>query len=414
MPPLLVFLRCKWITASSDLKRFLVETRSDILTFLSETMTDPIRATSDAMDDANSVWDAAVQQVAAALNMQDPLRILPYRGYGTPEKVYIKGRVLEKDGIEPLGNDAPLWKNAVNMYRRFESDEIELAQLQARLKDCEKKITANEEGFFEVELTLASPIEGDRLWQNVELTLLDPPPRKQSSVTALGNVLIVRSSAQFGVISDIDDTVVYTAADKPSKMIEIAYLGNEHSRRAFAGVTPFYQALRAGKKKEGNPIFYVSSSPWNMYDLFVKFMDLTEIPLGPILLRDIELSPENLLSFNHSDHKREQIDPVLKRFSDLPFILIGDIGQKDAEIYSRIVEDYPDRIRAVYIRDVLPKDKKRHEEVEAIAQSIRTKGVEFKLFTSTFDAAKHAVNKGWIDEACLDKIATDVGIESES
>ena len=374
-------------------------------------MVDPVKSASDAMEDVNSVWDAAVQQVAAALNMQDPLRILPYRGYGTPEKIYIKGRVLEKDGIEPLGDDAPIWKNAVNMYRRFESDEIELARLRAALKDCEKEITANNEGFFEVELVTSSPIDDDVLWQNVKLTLLDPPPRKQSSVTALGDVLIVRDKAQFGVISDIDDTVVYTAADKPSKMIEIAYLGNEHSRRAFAGVTPFYQALQHGRKNDDNPIFYVSSSPWNMYDLFAKFMDLTEIPLGPILLRDIELSPENLLSFNHSDHKREQIDPVLQRFFDLPFILIGDIGQKDAEIYSQIVEDHPGRIRAVYIRDVLPKDKERHEEVEAIAQSIRSNNVEFKLFTSTFDVAKHAVDKGWIKEDCLDKIAADVGLE---
>ena len=375
-------------------------------------MADTVKATSEAMGRLNSVWDTAVQQVAAALDIQDPLRILPYRGYGTPEKVYIKGRVLEKDGIEPLSKDAPLWKNAVNMYRRFESDEIEMAKLRACLKDCEQEVMADKEGFFEVELTPSSPIKGDELWQNIALTLLDPPPREQSSVTALGEAIIVKDSAQFGVISDVDDTVVYTAADKPSKMIRVAYLGNEHSRRAFAGVTPFYQALQAGKKNEGNPIFYVSSSPWNMYDLFAKFMDLTNIPLGPILLRDIELSPENLLSFNHSDHKREQIGPLLKRFSDLPFILIGDIGQKDAEIYSQIVEDNPGRIKAVYIRDVLPKDKKRHKEVEAIAQTIRSNNVEFELFTSTFDAAKHAVEQGWIKETCLDEIAADIGLES--
>lgn len=375
-------------------------------------MKDAIETTSDAMGDANSLWDAAVQQVAAALGVQDPLRILPYRGYGTPERVYLKGRVLEKDGIEPLGNDASMWKNAVNMYRRFESDEIPMAKLRARMKNCEQEIEANEEGFFEVELTPQSPIEETELWQEIELMLIDPPPRKQSSVTAIGESIIVRNHARFGVISDIDDTVVYTAADKPSKMIEIAYLGNEHSRRAFAGVAPFYQALQQGKENEGNPIFYVSSSPWNMYDLFAKFMDLSNIPFGPILLRDIELAPDNLLSFNHSDHKREQMEPVLKKFDNLSFILIGDIGQKDAEIYSQIVEDYPGRIMAVYIRDVLPNDKKRHEEVEAIAQSIRSNNAEFKLFTSTFDVAKHAINQGWIAEDCLPKIAADLGIES--
>ena len=116
------------------------------------------------------------------------------------------------------------------------------------------------------------------------------------------------------------------------------------------------------------------------------------------------------MSFNHSDHKREQIEPILQRFPDLPFILIGDIGQKDAEIYSNIVEDYPGRIKAVYIRDVLPKDEQRHEEVGAIAQKIKSANVEFVLFTSTFDAAKHAIQQHWIAEACLADIEADLGL----
>ena len=70
---------------------------------------------------------------------------------------------------------------------------------------------------------------------------------------------MVTSSAQFGVISDIDDTVVYTAASNPLEMIRIAYLGNAGSRRPFAGVAAFYQALQAGTADggfAGNPVFY--------------------------------------------------------------------------------------------------------------------------------------------------------------
>lgn len=179
------------------------------------------------------------------------------------------------------------------------------------------------------------------------------------------------------------------------KMIRIAYFGNERSRRLFDGVASFYHSLQQGVGKgEGNPIFYVSSSAWNMYDLFDKFMELNDIPAGPILLRDIELSPENLLSFDHKSHKREQIDPVFRRFPDLPFILIGDSGQKDVEIYSQIVQDSPDRILGIYIRDVLPENEERKQEIEAIAQTIRTAGVEFTLFSETYSAVKHAAKQG--------------------
>lgn len=365
-------------------------------------MADWIRAVSDVMDQTNSIWDRAKRQVLARLGIQDPLRILPYQGYGTPEWIYLKGRVLQKEGIKPLAEDASLWKNLINMSRRFESDEIPHAKVQVSIGDCQQDVFANEEGFFEARLKPAS-LACSQLWQSIHLQLLDPPPRKQSAVTASGEAIVVSKTAKVGVISDIDDTVVYTAANDPLKMVRIAYLGNEHSRRPFEGVASFYQALQQGTENEGNPIFYVSSSAWNMYDLFAKFMDLNDIPNGPILLRDIELSPANLLSFEHQSHKREQIDPVLEAFPDLPFILIGDSGQKDAEIYSQIVKDYPNRILGIYIRNVTPEDQERRQLLD-IADQVCSAGLEFVLFSDTAFAAEHAANQGWITQDAVSAI----------
>ncbi len=369
-----------------------------------------IEATSNAMNQVNSAWDQAKGQVEKALGIQDPLRILPYRGYGTPEWIYLKGRVLQKEGIAPRAEDAGISKNLLNMYRRFETDEVPHAKVRLSIGDRQQDIVANEEGYFETELKLELPIETSSLWQQVDLKLLNPPPPKQDTVTATGEVITVTPAAKFGVISDIDDTIVYTAANDLFKMIRIAYFGNERSRRLFSGVAPFYQALQQGIENEGNPIFYVSSSPWNMYDLFDKFMALNNIPSGPILLRDIELSPANLLSFEHQSHKREQINPIFRRFPDLPFVLIGDSGQKDAEIYSQIVQDYPNRILGVYIRDVLPGDEERQQQVEAIAQKVRSAGVEFVLFSETAAVADHAIDQGWIAEAARSAIRSDEGV----
>lgn len=368
-----------------------------------------VKALSEATARINALLDKVTLSVAKALGVEDPLRILPYRGYGTPEWVYLKGRVLEKNGIELLSKDAPVWKNAQNMFRRFESDEISNAELDAALSDCTQRITANQEGFFEVELRPQSAIDPQGLWQEVQLALVSPPPRKQPEVTAVAEAIIVPQTATFGVISDIDDTVVYTAAQDLFKMIRIAYLGNAHSRRPFAGVEEFYQALQQPEAR-GNPIFYVSSSPWNMYDLFDKFMRINNIPNGPILLRDIELSPSNLLSFSHQGHKREQIDPIFKRFPALPFLLIGDSGQKDAEIYAQMVQDYPKRILGVYIRDVSAGDEQRHTEIDAIAQKIRAQNVEFTLFSDTKKAAEHAASKGWIEACALPAIRSSKGV----
>ena len=194
-------------------------------------------------------------------------------------------------------------------------------------------------------------------------------------------------------------------------MIRIAYMGNAHSRKPFLGVEPFYKALQQGQEQsEGNPIFYVSSSPWNMYDLFDKFMSLNNIPNGPILLRDIELSPDNLTSFSHEGHKKEQIEPIFQRFPELPFILIGDSGQKDPEIYQQLTQAYPDRVLAVYIRDAVPNDDARREELDAIAQNIRDADVEFILFSETSTAARHAAAQGWMAEEAVSNVIPDTSV----
>lgn len=357
-------------------------------------MTDWVKRISEAMGAVNQQWDSAKGYVNRKLGIQDPIHILPYLGYGTPGEIYLKGRVLQKEGITLREKDDAVWKNALNMYRRFETDEIPNVQVQATIGARQHCSTTDKEGFFEFEVGLEQRPE--ELWQPVELELLTedyPVP----SETTQGEVIIVSEQAEFGVISDIDDTVVYTAATDPVKMIRIAYLGNEQTREPFDEVADFYHALQQGYSGQaGNPIFYVSSSAWNMYDLFAKFMALNNIPKGPILLRDIELSPANLLSFEHDSHKLEQICPILEKFPDLPFILIGDTGQKDAEIYRNLARDYPDRILAVYLRNVTPDDCDRTSELTAIGDSLKQQGIAYKVFSHTSDAVEHATDHKWL------------------
>ena len=117
----------------------------------------------------------------------------------------------------------------------------------------------------------------------------------------------------------------------------------------------FYQALQLGDTgKVFNPIFYVSSSPWNLYDLLTDFMDVHAIPTGPLFLQDFGLDRDKFISADHDEHKITHIERLLDLYPKLPFILIGDSGQADPEIYSTILEKYPTRILAIYIRDIHP------------------------------------------------------------
>ncbi|MBE9101147.1 App1 family protein [Vacuolonema iberomarrocanum] len=363
-----------------------------------------MRRVSEAIDTLHDQWVTVKYHVTKALGIQDPIRVMPYFGYGTPHKLHLKGRVLQDEGIKLREEDASLWKNLVNMYRRFETDEVPGVQVQIHVDGQEYCAITNKEGFFETSIDLQPPLTGDRLWQPIDLKLItDKYPLLSDSEQ--GEAIVVSDKAKFGVISDIDDTIVYTAATELLKMIRIAYMGNERTRRPFPGVPQFYQALQAGvSEHEGNPIFYVSSSAWNMYDLFAKFMDINGVPKGPMHLHDIEFTLEKLLAFDHATHKREQIDPIFDRFSELSFILIGDTGQKDAEIYSKLAHDFPGRILAIYLRNVTPNDHVHLQAIDTMMEPLRQQGVTYQLFSHTAIAAQHAAEHDWISSHALETV----------
>jgi phosphatidate phosphatase APP1 len=205
----------------------------------------------------------------------------------------------------------------------------------------------------------------------------------------VAQVLTPPPSARFGVISDIDDTVLVSHAASPFRMALTALLNNARTRSPFPGVAAFYQALQAGVRgDEQNPIFYVSSSPWNFYDLLVEFMQVNEIPAGPLLLRDY--GRQNLRDIGHRDHKRGEIDALLAAYPALPFVLMGDSGQEDPEIYASVVQDFPDRILGIHIRDVTPGSARRRQEIAALAEATAAAGAPLLFSAATADAVHFA------------------------
>jgi phosphatidate phosphatase APP1 len=160
--------------------------------------------------------------------------------------------------------------------------------------------------------------------------------------------------------------------------------GNARTRLPFEGVSSFYHQLHQDK----NPMFYVSSSPWNLYDVLIEFLDVNSIPLGPLLLRDWGLSVSEGSPLNHATHKLHIIKQILETYPALPFLLIGDSGQEDPEIYSQIVQDYPSRILAVYIRDV--SGSGRDKQIDELAKRVIEAKSELLLVPDTLIAEQHA------------------------
>lgn len=329
--------------------------------------------------------------------------IIPYLGYGTDGAVLSRGRVLRDKGIASAQADDSLWDNVLNMYRRIESDEVPGVKVRGRFHELEAEAVTDNEGYFSLAFApqWSGPIE--QLWEQVELQLVAEEP-----VYATGHVLFPPPSARFGVISDIDDTVLQTYATELLRMARLLFLGNAHTRLPFPGVAALYRALQAGAGgMEGNPLFYVSSSPWNLYDLLVDFFQLQNIPLGPILLRDWGISETELLPTNHHNHKLEAIHSLLDFYPDMPFVLVGDSGQQDPEIYSEVVSRYPGRILAVFIRNVTT-DHSRKEAITLLREKVEGAQSQLILADDSLAMAQHAAEQGWIDALILEDIELEM------
>ncbi|HEX8703174.1 MAG TPA: phosphatase domain-containing protein, partial [Myxococcaceae bacterium] len=290
----------------------------------------------------DAMWDRWSRRVRRRLGVAGPLRILPYRGYGTLERVLIKARVLEDRHVKPAHLRHTLMSSAVASYKRYATREIAGAQVAVYWGDKRWEGTTDDEGFLE--LWVPPPANIAPGWNRVELELLSPEPQGAARVSA--PVLVAGPRAELGVISDIDDTVIVTGVTNPLKRAWALFLTEHRTRLPFAGVDAFYSALRDGHGGGAeNPIFYVSSSPWNLYEHLDEFLAVHRIPAGPLLLRDWGLSRHGFAPGGGHGHKLEKIRGVLSTLQHLPFILIGDSGQEDAEHYRTIVGEYPGRIR---------------------------------------------------------------------
>lgn len=364
-------------------------------------MTDWQRALAPYVRSIEKRYDALKYRLYDVLGGPGPVKILAYRGYGTPERFFLKGRVLKDRGVTRAAEEDRLWDNLLNAYKRLASREIPHARLQARFRGQTQEIEADEEGMFELWIEPEAPLPQDQTWHEVTLELLEPKVEEQETpVRTTGRVLIPPPDAEYGVVSDIDDTILQTNATSLLRMARTVFFENAHTRLPFRGAAAFYRALHAEK----NPLFFVSNSPWNFYDLLAQFFELQDIPGGPLLfLRNWGVYWDELLPTDHEKHKLPVIRQILDLYEDLPFILIGDSGESDPEIYYQLVQEYPDRILAIYIRNV-SRGPGRPETIRALAEQVVDVGSSLVLADDSLSMARHAVNNGWIAPQALQAV----------
>lgn len=356
-----------------------------------------------------------------------PATVLAYRGYGNRQELRITGRVVEDTGGPSTHTAESLWTDIKRIYRALASRPVPGAEVRLCHGTSEHSARADDNGFFTARLACA-PLPEERgqelagpgavdaaaddpehapIWEQVEVELVRPafdePVRKRACV------LVPGARARMVIISDIDDTVMVTGVAHKLLMLWRLFAKPGASRVPFPGVAAFYRALHAGATgDQQNLMLYVSRAPWTIYPELDKFFELHQIPIGPVLhLRDWGISFHHPLPRRQQRHKLDAIEQMLELYPDLPFVLLGDSGQHDPEVYTEVARHHPRRIQAVYIRDVTG-TARRTEEIHDLARELRNAGADLVLTDSTLAMAHHALTSGWIAPAAIDEIEREV------
>ncbi len=362
-----------------------------------------VQKLKDAMIDADDHMDAMWRRVDARLGRGKPRHLAAYRGYADARGVELIGRVLAE---EPLGGpleDANWWHNLLETYRRFESDEVPDAPLRLQYRGSSLDIRSDHEGYwhgvFESPGAMSEPLWDNAIASLADGTLATPQP-----------VLQIGPQARVGVISDIDDTILQSSITDWKTAAQLTFLHNARTRKPLEGVAALYRALQGNH----NPIFYVSSSPWNLYDLLEDFMELNGIPFGPIHLRDLGTDPGKFIKTAGHGHKLERAIHLIERFPDLRWLLLGDSGQADAELYAEAARTYGHRIAAIYIRDVDPDaDSIRDSGVDVHIGHVAGTGVPMLRVANSAAIARHAASLGLLDASKIPAVDREVARDQE-
>ncbi|MCB2080306.1 MAG: DUF2183 domain-containing protein [Novosphingobium sp.] len=286
-----------------------------------------------------------------------PARVRPYFGYRNQTRLVLSLRALR--GAHPnWDGKSSTFAKLKTMLSHFASREVPDLSVTIETGAGERQTqravaTTDHEGFIHFDLPLGHdcPLPERSSWETVVLRWQSRDGAQEET----GYVLAPGRDQRLGVISDIDDTILETGAHDLRRNWRRVLAQMPGDRLPVPGAAQFYARLGGGSAgarmpATHRPFFYVSSSPWNLFDYLIAFQTAHGLPHGPMLLRDWGFNRATLGASGHGAHKTAAIGSILDFYGNTRFALIGDSTQADAIAYADAVAAHPDRVAGVLIR----------------------------------------------------------------
>lgn len=282
---------------------------------------------------AARVEDALNRTAARALTRRGwRPRIINYTGYGSQGWVRVLARVLVSP--PPVGRR----ESAMRGWRHFLSAKVGGVPVTIDVDGARHVVETGRGGYVDVVLPSSLPAG----WGEVTVSIAGGDPQPAA-------VRVVGAAEHLGIISDIDDTVLVTAMPRPLLAFWNTFVRPEESRKPVPGMAEVYGALR-----QDDPdafVVYVSTGAWNVAPALRRFVQRKGFPQGPLLLTDWGPTPEGWFR-SGLDHKRSTLRRLVDELPQLRWVLVGDDGQHDPQLYDELVWARPDDVRLVIVRQL--------------------------------------------------------------
>ncbi|MEV7691787.1 phosphatase domain-containing protein [Microbacterium sp. NPDC089189] len=258
-----------------------------------------------------------------------------FPGYGSERWVRVLGRVV----IPPVGRDKGEYAG-VRGWRSFAAVPVASAEVTVQIGDTSHRVIADRGGVVDTVL----PARLAPGWQTITASVEGGP-------SATLRILVVSDDARFGVVSDVDDTVMVTALPRPFLAAWNSFVLNEHARQPVPGMSVLLE--RVTQENPSAPVIYLSTGAWNIAPTLSRFLRRHLFPPGAMLLTDWGPTHDRWFR-SGQEHKRTNLDRLAREFPAITWLLIGDDGQHDDALYTAFAGEHPDQVAAVAIRRLTP------------------------------------------------------------
>jgi len=176
------------------------------------------------------------------------------------------------------------------------------------------------------------------------------------------------------IISDIDDTIKISEVTNRKQLLNHTFYLDF---KAVPGMADLYNHLL---DHEG-ALHFVSSRPWQLYPALVKWLEQAGFPDAEFALKTFRFKDSSLINLFTSSLKTKppQIIKIIERYPGRQFILVGDSGEKDPEVYAKIQQQFPQQIIKILIRNVT-EEKASDDRFQALYENLPPNS--WQLFTN--------------------------------